>query len=263
MRKTWLILPMAAVLALGMPVQSGQMTLDLGMQRAEASMFSKAIGSIGDKVGGHAKKAAKDAVNQAFEINLDGMQNHRADMYNHIMKAAGYWSASEYQLSIATGKSDARMGVLANNLMGADATMDDVAEATSRPRVSNAEVKLALSNLMSSGSKERISQANTAMSYSKHDSVAALIYTGLAARDASFLLKETAKGLAHPNDVNDILDTLKTLQDQAKEVETVVGFVNSKIKERNDARKAYDKANNIKAPSKKEVMAQINEMQAE
>lgn len=43
----------------------------------------------------------------------------------------------------------------------------------------------------------------------------------------------------------------------------MVGFVNSSIKKRNDARKAYDKANNIKEPSKKEVMAQINEMQAE
>ncbi len=89
MRKTWLVLPMAAVLALGMPVQSGPTTLDLGMQRAEASMFSKAIGSIGDKVGGHAKKAAKDAVNQAFEINIDGMQNHQADMHNHIYE--GSW----------------------------------------------------------------------------------------------------------------------------------------------------------------------------
>ena len=98
---------------------------------------------------------------------------------------------------------------------------------------------------------------------SKHDNVAAMIYTGLAARDASFLLKETAKGLAHPKDLNGILDTLKTFQAQAKDVETVVGFVNSSIKKRNDARKAYDKANNIKEPSKKEVMAQINEMQAE
>ena len=62
--------------------------------------------------------------------------------------------------------------------MSADGSMDDVFEATSRSRISNDEVKQALSNLMSSGSKEQINQANAAMSYSKHDNVAAMIYTG-------------------------------------------------------------------------------------
>ena len=40
-------------------------------------------------------------------------------------------------------------------------------------------------------------------------------------------------------------------------------MIQSSIKNRNDARKAYDKANNIKAPSSKDVKASVNALDAE
>lgn len=249
------------------PVDGGSF---FGMQRAEAGLFS-GVGDVfhkkGQEVADDAKGQAKDAVNKALGINFDGMNSRRNDMRNHLMLATGCFTASEYKIGLATdlaGDSNIQaLGAIANNLLSGGGSMSDVYNATSTPRPSKELVQAKLAELTSSEDKEKVENAKKQMTWSKTDSAKAIFLCGLAARDASFLTKEAAKGLKDAKDLEDLKNQINEYKEAADEATQIIGFLKKSIKERNDARKAYDKANNIKEPSKKDVEASVASMQAE
>ena len=189
-------------------------------------------------------------------------------MIHHLRLACGWFGSSEYKIMGATqsaSQSDMQAyGVLVNSLLNNNScSMNEVYTLTSTPRPSKEKVQAGLQQLMSSGDKQAQDAAKQQMSWAKGDNARALLFCGLAARDAAFLTSETAKGLKDAKNLDDIKSRLNNYTDAIKDAKSVIGMIQSSIKERNNARKAYDKANNIKEPSKKDVQASVNALGAE
>ncbi len=213
------------------------------------------------------KDGVKEGLNKALDINYDGLNSHRNDMIHHLMLATGSFAASEYKIGVALDRANEgnyqAMGAVANNLNSGHGSMNDVYIATSTPRISHDDLKLALATIESSNNQTMKAQAEQQMRWAKGDNARALFWCGMAARDAAFLTSETAKGLKQAKNLDDIKAQLNEYTSALKDAKQVMGFIRSCIKDRNDARRAYDKVNNIKEPSKKDVQASVNAMGAE
>ncbi len=239
-----------------------------GMQRAEAGMFSGLTDAFKHDATKLVKDTIKEQVNKALQINFDGMDSRRNDMIHHLRLACGWFGSSEYKIMGATqsaSQSDMQAyGVLVNSLLNNNSgSMDEVYTLTSTPRPSKEKVQAGLQQMMSSGDKQAQEDAKQKMSWAKGDNARALLFCGLAARDVAFLTSETAKGLKDAKNLDDIKSRLNNYTDAIKDAKSVISMIQSSIKNRNDARKAYDKANNIKAPSSKDVKASVNALDAE
>lgn len=105
--------------------------------------------------------------------------------------------------------------------------------------------------------------AKNQMTWSKQDNAKAAFLCGLALRDAAFLTNETAKGLKQAKNLEDVKSQLREYTDAVEQVKQITAFINKNIKARNDARREYDKKNNIKEPAKKDIEAQVKQMAAE
>ena len=242
--------------------------LFFGMQRAEAGMFSGLTDAFKHDATKLVKDTIKEQVNKALQINFDGMDSRRNDMIHHLRLACGWFGSSEYKIMGATqsaSQSDMQAyGVLVNSLLNNNSgSMDEVYTLTSTPRPSKEKVQAGLQQMMSSGDKQAQEDAKQKMSWAKGDNARALLFCGLAARDVAFLTSETAKGLKDAKNLDDIKSRLNKYTDAIKDAKSVISMIQSSIKNRNDARKAYDKANNIKAPSSKDVKASVNALDAE
>lgn len=248
-------------IVLGMGAQFVQLgdnegALNIGMQRAEAGIFDKIGGTMNDmknKAVKGARKQAKDSVNKALEINIDGMNNHRADMEHHMKVAAAMFAGSEYQIGQAVHNNDGntqKMGVIYNALINGNGSMSLVYDMTATPRISSDELKAAL--YADSKDKAAHDEMVQHMRWSKDYQTKALFVCGLAARDASFLIKESAKGIKDAKNVDSLKSQLEGFKNSADDVVKVVKFIKSNIAKRNAVRKDFDKKNNIKGPSEKE-----------
>ncbi len=235
----------------------------IGMQSAEAGIFDGAIGALQGK----AKKAAKDAVNHALDINYDGLNSHRNDMIHHLALAAGAYATSEYRIYDAVGQADNSNAqnfiMLGNSLTSGSRDWGEICETTSVTPVDKIALKNALNNMMNSQDKNAMEHAKNQMTWSKQDNAKAAFLCGLALRDAAFLTNETAKGLKQAKNLEDVKSQLREYTDAVEQVKQITAFINKNIKARNDARREYDKKNNIKEPAKKDIEAQVKQMAAE
>lgn len=244
-------------------------TLFSGMQKAEAGMFSGLTDAFKHDATKAVKDTVKEQVNKALQINFDGMDSHRNDMIHHLRLACGWFGSSEYKIMGATqsaSQSDMQAyGVLVNNLLNnsSSRSMDEVYTLASTPRPSKEQVQAGLQQLMGSGDKQAQEDAKQKMSWAKGDNARALLFCGLAARDAAFLTSETANGLKDAKNLEDIKARLNGYSAAIKDAKSVISMIQSSIKDRNNARKAYDKANNIKEPNKKDIKASVNALDAE
>ena len=74
-------------------------------------------------------------------------------------------------------------------------------------------------------------------------------------RDASLLLSDTAKALAHKSDLGSQLDEVQELASFANEAKSFVDFQKKMSKERADLTKKAEKAMNVKEPTEQENKA--------
>lgn len=237
-----------------------QGTPTLGMQSAEAGMFDSLGDSLAkakNKAVHSAKDQAKKSVNKALGIDMNGLNSHQANLNRHLQVAAALFAGSEYQVYVATGQSEnsnaAKLGMLYNSLIHGNGAMDQAYEVTSVPRLSNDNLKTFLTNNMSEQDKQKQEEVKKHMSWSKDYQAKAMFVTALAARDASFIMSESVKGFKNAKDLDDVKSKLNSFNSNAKTAMSVINFIKDNIHKRNEARKAYDKANNIKGPAKADI----------
>ena len=254
--------------------------------KAEAGIFDKIGDAIGgkktgidavdkakDKVAKQAQDSVKGAVEKALAINVDGMQDHRRDMQEHMRLAA---------LCMATSYEEARQAAnmpadnISENLalykkqlqqkgnFGAVYSFTGLPLKNSTDQMSKKFDEMA-QNAQAGSEDEKIKKL---MSSSKNNRTSAMAWSGMALRDAAFITKEALKGIANIGKVDSIegaknfADNLKkdlqTMSDVAGDVKKIGVVLNQYNKELNEATKKYDKKFNIKED--KTIKKQIESM---
>ena len=228
--------------------------------------------SVGGMIKDTVKDTVKDTLNAVFAINWDGMNSRRNDMRLHLRLAARDLTAAGYQLSFVTDKPaiTKQYEMQYNILNQGHAGINDIRKYMNLPKLS--EPKAKFTELMTSGDMAEIAKAKEHVEISNTQRTWALIYQGLAVRDATFILKETAKGLKDIGKldnlqnvdakVKEIEGKLKDFSEFAGEVKTLCDVMGKSNKELDQVTKEFRKKNNIKDPDKKEMEKQAKAMTA-
>ena len=251
--------------------------------RVEAGLSDGIFGKGGDDVVGDAvgnvKKqvqgSVEDAINKALAINVDGLHSHRRDMIEHINLASSCMAGAIYKVGIASKITDESLigyyGSAANAMKNDRSNLGNSYDFASHS-VPVKEIEKNLQELMmSDDSKEAKAERDQQLSWSKTDRTFAIVYSGLAMRDATFIIKEASKGLKNIKNLDSLEGLEQTASDLqnsfneivavAKDVEKLCGNISAKNKELNAATKNYDKKNNIKGASKKEVEEEVKKLE--
>jgi len=256
--------------------------------KVEAGIFDKIGDAIGgkktgidavdkakDKVAKQAQDSVKGAVEKALAINVDGLQDHRRDMQEHMRLAA---------LCMGTSYDEARLAadMPANNVtenlalitkrLQQKGNFGAVYDFAALPLKGSADQMTKIftekaKNDQSTADDDRIKKLMTS---SKDNRTRAMVWSGMALRDAAFVAKESLKGIANigkidsidgaKNFADNLQKDLKTMSDVAGDVKKLGAAISEYNKLLNNATKACDKKFNIK-DDKKNIEKQIKEME--
>lgn len=273
---------LAALMAVsGQFVQVGpQADATLGMQSAQAFGIkmpkigggSKDSGDLGSAVKEQAQKAGKDAVSKQLGVDLESMGNHRDDMLKNLAYAARMEAIAAARWSSVANVDTAR-AVAASNAATSFAKTKDFSKdavnnfkATFLDNMSMTDAEKASFADLAVSAKDRLTQQENQdrIIEAKKARKLAAIYNGLAARNASMLLSQSAKALASAKDTDDILTQVQDLSEIAKTAQSFIDAEKKISKERSNATKKAEKASNVKEPTKDEYEAfgkeKLNEM---
>ena len=254
--------------------------------KAEAGIFDKIGEAIGgkktgidavdkakEKVGKQVQDSVKGAVEKALAINVDGMQDHRRDMEEHMRLAALCMATAYQEASLAAGMPADNVSEnikLYTRQLQKKGNFGATYGFTGTPLQDYAGKMGQKFNDMAKNSAvgsedEKIKKL---MSSSKNNRTRAMVWSGLALRDAAFVAKESLKGIANFSKVNSLdgaknfadnlqkdLKTISTVAGDVKKIGDVIGKYNKAL---NAATKEYDKKFNIKED--KTIKKQIESM---
>ena len=254
--------------------------------KAEAGIFDKigeaisgkktgidVIDKAKEKVGKQVQDSVKGAVEKALAINVDGMQDHRRDMEEHMRLAALCMATAYQEASLAAGMPADNVSEnikLYTRQLQKKGNFGATYGFTGTPlqdyagKMGQKFNDMAKNSAVGSGD-ERIKKL---MSSSKNNRTRAMVWSGLALRDAAFVAKESLKGIANFGKVNSLegaknfannlqkdLKTISTVAGDVKKIGDVIGKYNKAL---NAATKEYDKKFNIKED--KTIKKQIESM---
>ncbi|WP_294155290.1 hypothetical protein [uncultured Selenomonas sp.] len=223
-----------------------------------------------DKAQNAAKEAAKQQLEKALHVDLESLGSHQADMMKNLAFAA-------HMEAIAMGKWDSVAGLdTARAVAAKDATtryvragnfndwglLQNFKESyTSNIGLSESDkaafAAIGEDQLKLQENRDRIIDAKKARKM-------AAVYNALAARDATFVISQSAKAIVKAKDLDGILAQAKNFSAVAKEAQSFINMEKKASKERAAATKKAEKASNTKDPTKQEYeafgKASINEM---
>lgn len=271
---------------------------DFGMATAEASIFDK-IGEIfsfgRDKANSSkddiindakqkaiqiAKDKAKEAISKALSIDLNSLENHRESMY-YYMNAAGYdLTAATYKICVVTNeRKDSQLGAYENlihEFTNDKTSIGPVYHLAEQPFDAKKVKNELMLIKMNPKNEEVMASIKQQLSWSKKDRACAVAYTALAMRDATFVTREALKGLSNIkkidkienlNDVdkiksmaNNLTTTFNEFKQVANDVKLLCSFIGKRKKDLDSATKEYEKAANIKDPTKEEIKSSMKFM---
>lgn len=237
---------------------------------AEAGIFSGLRNLIGDdnadKVEKSAKRAGEKAIGNALGIDIADMGSHEQNMKRYLGLAAAKTAAAEYKAYIACDESEnsraPELGMIANSLMENPSDVMKVYHLAEIPGCSDA-LAPKVKGLMNEQDAAKKDVAVKQLRWAKNDRTYATFYKGLALREATIILKSTVKGLAHPKSVNDIVEQLQQFSNLANDTKKLCDNIGARTGAMNKMLRAYEKANNIKAPSKDEIKKGAEALRAE
>ena len=242
--------------------------------KAEAGIFDKigeaiagkktgidVIDQAKEKIGKQVQDSVKGAVEKALAINVDGMQDHRRDMQEHMRLAALCMATAYQEARLAAGlpaDNDAENLNLCKRQLQQKGNFGAVYSFTGLPLKNSTDQMSKIFNDIAKNSAVGSEDAKIKklMSSSKINRTRAMVWSGMALRDAAFVAKESLKGIANFGKVNSLdgaknfadnlqkdLKTLSSVAGDVKKIGTVISNYNKLL---NAATKEYDKKFNIK-----------------
>ncbi|MCI6100125.1 MAG: hypothetical protein MR698_05750 [Selenomonas sp.] len=224
-----------------------------------------------DKAQNAAKEAAKQQLEKALNVDLDSLGNHRDDMMKNLAYAARMEAIASHRWLLVVGANPAP-AVAASNASTEFARRGDFSfgsvksfteqylpdmTMTENEKAAYAKAASDQTALALQENQERIMEAKKARRM-------AAVYNGLAVRDASFIITQSAKSIAKAKDLNDVIAQAKDFAEIAKTAQAFISAEKKVSKERAAATKKAEKASNVKDPSEAEYeaygKARVNEM---
>lgn len=238
---------------------SGDMTQAVGMQQAEAGLMNGLTGSVDKmkhKAVSDAKKQAKDTVKKALNVDMDGMNSHIQAMKAHLELATHFTAGAQYKLEEAAGLQNnshfTEIGNIANVSRSNFSDLGSAYRYAEIPGVSE-NIGTMIETRLSSQDADAKKKTLERLSWAKEDRSMATWYKALAVRDAVFVVKEAAKGVAQASksgSYQGVLNTLKHYQSVANDTQAICKNLGNKTGAMDKALKKVDANNNIKPPSK-------------
>jgi len=230
---------------------------ELGQGIAEAGIF--------DDIGGAIKDAAKGMVKKELAIDMDGVHSHSKNLENHLYMASSRTAAADYQVRLACGVDDTattRLGMFAGD-WEQKRNKEGFAEYKEMPNLKKEEIKQYAASLESSDDQQKKAKAEEHIRWSKGHRAYSNVWRIMALRDAAFVVKETAKGIAHADNFDGIMDEINNFNTIANAAQGQCKFLEERKKSLDAGLKEYEKKHNIKEPPKKEIEKKAAEMELE
>ena len=264
MKKKILALAMSGIFAGGIFIQDATLKVEAGIFSNITDKITgkktgiDAIDKAKDNVIQQTKDTVKDAVNKALAINVDGMHDHKKDMEVHLKMSAAYLGvAADLAYAAAGMSSDSNaknIALVAKNLQNGG-SFQNLYTFAGIPISKELSTKLE-DKMKSFKTEAEEKDMLKLMKMSKDNRTRAMVGQALALRDATFIVRESAKGLSNlskvesidgaKNFMNKLEGDLKQMSDIAGDAQKLCGDISKKNKALNDATKLYDKKNNIK-----------------
>ena len=255
------------MLAMGLSAQfvqvdslmSGNMAQAVGMQQAEAGIMNGFAGSVDKmkhKAVSSAKKEAKAAVKKALDIDMNGMNDHIKAMKAHLELATHFTAGAQYKLEEAAGlQNNSHFNELGNISNVSRSNFSDLGSAYRYAAIPGVDSNIGnmIETKLNSQDEQAKKKTLERLSWAKEDRSMATWYKALALRDAVFVVKEAAKGIAQAGksgSYQDVLNTLKQYKAVADDTQSICKNLGTKTGDMDKALKKVDANNNIKAPSK-------------
>ena len=218
------------------------------------------VAEAGFSLGDLGKAAAKEAVNKAFNVDVDGMQDKRQNMLLNLYRSAvnyAYASAHVQEALLADGGNSARIRAAIGQVTSNKTDLSAIKSLVEVSAIKEKDLKAAAQAKQDSGDAEGIKRANDLIQQAKTERKAANIYKLLAAKDAVSIIKDAGVALTKGGDsIQDKIDVLKDLSVVAKNAESLTKVIGTQHKGMTGALKAYEKKNNIKDVSDEDAKKQ-------
>ena len=218
------------------------------------------VAEAGFSMGDLGKAVAKEAVNKAFNVDVDGMQDKRQNMILNLYRSAvnyAYASAHVQEALLADGGNSARIRAAIGQVTSNKTDLSAIKSLVEASAIPEKELKEATQKLMDSGDAKAIERANGLFQQAKTERKAANIYKVLAAKDAVSIVKDAGVALAKGGDsIKDKIDVIQDLAAVAKNAEGMTKVIGTQHKGMTSALKEYEKKNNIKDVSDDEAKKQ-------
>lgn len=240
-------------------LMAGDMSRAVGMQQAEAGFLSGLTGSFDQmkhKAVSDAKKKATDAVKKALKIDMNSMNDHVKAMKAHLELATHFTAGAQYKLEEAAGlQNNSHFTEIGNIANVSRSNFSDLGSSYRYAAIPGVEANIGtmIETKLNSQDADAKKKTLERLSWAKEDRSMATWYKALAIRDAVFVVKEAAKGVAQASQSGDyeaVLNTLKHYQAVANDTKSICDNLGKKTGAMDKALKKVDANNNIKPPSK-------------
>ncbi len=245
---------------------AGDMAQAVGMQQAEAGFSVDKLKKKGmkklekkalEKGSKEVNKAVKKEVNKALTIDMDNLNGRIRSMKAHLNLATSFTAAAQYQLLQAAalqGSSNFdEIGTISNNTR---TNFNDLGASYRYAEISGVDAGIGsqIETRLNSSDANVKEDAKKWVAYSKESRSMSAWYKALAAKDASYVIKESDKGLAkvdyngggHQEEVK----LLKHYKDVAKDTQAICDNIGNKDTVMDKAVKSVEAKCNVKAPTK-------------
>ena len=253
-------------------LMTGNMSQAVGMQQAEAGIMNGFAGSVDKmkhKAVSSAKKEAKAAVKKALNVDMNGMNNHVEAMKTHLNLATSFTAAADYQLRQAAHLQESNnfneIGNIANMTRSNFSDLGASYRYAEIPGL-DANIGTMIENGLNSQDENAKKETMKWVSYSKESRSMSTWYKALAIRDAVFVVKEAAKGIAQAGKSGDYKAALHTLEQYekiAKDTQAICKTLGNKTGAMDKALKKVEANNNIKPPTKERQKQIANSIKPE
>ena len=253
-------------------LMTGNMSQAVGMQQAEAGIMNGFAGSVDKmkhKAVSSAKKEAKNAVKKALDIDVNGMENHHAQMIKHLMMAARFTTQASMKYDYILGKKDNNVYLkerIANLTPNDTSGLDMLYKFGALPNVVEPGSGKMIEVRLSEADQKKKDDYMQKMAWAKEDRAVATWYKALAARDAVFLVKEAAKGIAQASKSGDhkaLLNKLNYYKQVAGDGQKLCTFVGNITGKMDSEYKSIEKNHNVAPVSKARVQQVAKSMMPE
>ncbi len=254
-------------------LMTGNMSQAVGMQQAEAGIMNGLTGSIDKmkhKAVDSAKKEAKTAVKKALDLDMNGMENHHAQMIKHLRMAAHFTAQASLKYHDIAGIQKDNNYFLEEkiaSMMPNESTLTtDMYNFAAMPNIVVPGEGKMIADRLNSASGDVKDDIKKRLSWAREDRAVANWFKVLAARDAVFLVKEATKGIAQASksgDYQGLLQQLNHYKDVANDGKKYCDFVGRTTGDMDKELKDVEKNHNVSPASKARVQQVAKSMMPE